>query len=123
MSTPNDSTKTDASSTPDSRVGSDGGFGFPASEVTLSPIEQFYVWVMRQNAKGKTWQITKTYSIGRLKIVFDWRSKTNLWGRFGGGWNWKFGFQAGGSTCIVSLLIADLRFSLKPNHRITDAEK
>ena len=45
----------------------------------------------------------------RLEGNFTIRSKSNSWGRFGGGWNWKLGFQAGGSTIIISLLIAELR--------------
>lgn len=47
----------------------------------------------------------------RLKGNFTIRSKSNSWGRFGGGWNWKLGFQAGGSTIIISLLIAELRIN------------
>ena len=34
-------------------------------------------------------------------------------GRFGGGWQWKLGFQIGGRTLIVSLLVADLIFTLE----------
>lgn len=51
--------------------------------------------------------------IGRLSIEYRHRSPENLWGRFGGGWNWKAGFQAGGRTLILNLLVATLRFDLK----------
>lgn len=44
-----------------------------------------------------------------LSITLEMRSSKSLMGRFGGGWNWKFGFQAGGSTIIISLLVMDLR--------------
>jgi len=43
----------------------------------------------------------------------SYRSKENLWGRFGGGWNWKLGFQAGGSTVIISLLVCEIRICIK----------
>ena len=39
MSTPNDSTLTDASNTPDSRVGSDGGFGPLSSADIIAGLE------------------------------------------------------------------------------------
>ncbi len=89
----------------------------------LSPLEQFYVWVMRRNAKEQVPRTTKEWSLGRLQVVFDCRSAKGLWGRFGGGWNWKLGFQAGGNTMIVSLLVADLRFSLKQNIKGSRAEE
>lgn len=30
------------------------------------------------------------------------------WGRFGGGWQYKLGFQIGGTTVILNLLVATL---------------
>lgn len=51
--------------------------------------------------------------LGRLEIKTLAKSKNSLWGRFGGGWNWKLGFQAGGNTLIISLLVIDVRFCLK----------
>lgn len=56
------------------------------------------------------YNIQKEWIIGRLKIKFEARSKKNLWGRFGGGWNWKLGVQGGSTTWIFSLLIATLSF-------------
>lgn len=49
-------------------------------------------------------------SIGRFEAELSWRSKKNLMGRFGGGWNWKIGIQAGGRAVIFSLLILEIRF-------------
>jgi len=43
-------------------------------------------------------------------VSFHYNKSNNLWGRFGGGWNWKFGFQIGGNTLIISLLICEIRF-------------
>lgn len=44
-----------------------------------------------------------------MKIKWKRGDPNAFWGRFGGGWNWKLGFQAGGSTLIISLLVGDLR--------------
>lgn len=46
--------------------------------------------------------------IGRLSITASMRAKNNAWGRFGGGWNWKLGVQAGGRTIIISLLVIEV---------------
>ena len=46
--------------------------------------------------------------IGRLEICFKWRKKCPFWGRFGGGWNWELGFQAGGRTLLVNLIFCSL---------------
>lgn len=59
------------------------------------------------------YDIEKRWQIGRLKIKFEKRSSQNLWGRFGGGWNWKVGFQAGGRTVIFDLLVCSVRLSLE----------
>lgn len=76
----------------------------------LSKIETFWLWVMRANAAEKRDEIRKQVKIWKLKITFRWRSKNNLWGRFGGGWNWKLGIMAGGKTVIVSLFVCEVIF-------------
>lgn len=53
------------------------------------------------------------FHIGRLRVKWEWRSKHCFWGRFGGGWNWKVGIQAGGSSMIVELLVCSLRFDVE----------
>ncbi len=60
----------------------------------------------------------KKIDIGRLSIELNCRSKKSRMGRFGGGWNWKFGFQAGGSTVIVSLLVLYIVFRLNKKGEI-----
>jgi len=45
-----------------------------------------------------------------IKISYSRRSKNSFMGRFGGGWNWKLGFQLGENTLIISLLICQIRF-------------
>lgn len=69
-------------------------------------------WACEQENKGT---IRKEIVIGKLYMQFLWRSKKHFWGRFGGGWNWKLGFQIGGSTVIVNLLTFSLRFWWKKN--------
>ena len=73
-------------------------------------------WILSVVRLNKLWpkkELVFSRTIGSLKIEFEWRSSKNLWGRFGGGWNWKLGFQLGGSTLIISLLICSITFNLK----------
>lgn len=48
-----------------------------------------------------------------MKVEVVRNSKADLFGRFGGGWNWNLGFQAGGSTLIINLLTFYIRFDFK----------
>jgi hypothetical protein len=57
--------------------------------------------------------VSKKFYIGSLSIKFEMRDKNGIMGRFGGGWNWKLGIQASGSTAIFSLLVAELIISKK----------
>ena len=41
-------------------------------------------------------------------FIFQWQDSNGL-GRFGGGWNWEFGFRASRSTIIFNLLFCSLR--------------
>lgn len=50
--------------------------------------------------------------IRRLFIGYEHRSKDELWGRFGGGWNWKLGLQAGYTTLIINLLICSITIAI-----------
>jgi hypothetical protein len=56
--------------------------------------------------------VEKEIVLGRLRLVFDFVSKGCFMGRFGGGWNWEVGFQAGGKTIILNLLIFTLRIEI-----------
>lgn len=47
--------------------------------------------------------------IGKLKIEFEYLKTSNVFGRFGGGWNWVLGIQVGSSTVIFNLLIFRIR--------------
>lgn len=77
----------------------------------LSPEENAIIEVVRLNKSRPRTEVRKNWQICGIAIQYQWRSKNNLWGRFGGGWNWKLGFQAGGSTLIVDLLVCSLRFA------------
>ena len=63
--------------------------------------------------KFKKKGIIKNMHIGAILITFKFKNKENFMGRFGGGWNWKLGFQAGGKTIIFSLLICSLIFNFE----------
>jgi hypothetical protein len=63
----------------------------------------------RKNFFEKT--ITIGITIGRIEITFLWRSRKSILGRFGGGWNWNLGFQAGGNTLILNLLVFSIIFA------------
>lgn len=65
-----------------------------------------YIWACNQNKI----EVVKKVKIKRLEITYHWRSKKNLWGRFGGGWNWNIGIQISGRTMIINVLIFSLRF-------------
>ncbi len=54
------------------------------------------------------YRFTKKFSLWKYSIRIEERSKDNLWGRFGGGWDWKLGIQIGGSTIIISLLVGEI---------------
>ena len=56
------------------------------------------------------YEFQKTITIGNRQIIFEKRSKKkNLWGRFGGGWNIVFGFQASGGTIIINLFVMSIQ--------------
>lgn len=62
------------------------------------------------------WNFIKKLRLGNWQVSLEKRKKDNLWGRFGGGWNWKFGFQLGKSTFIFHWLIGTL--SIKKGDRL-----
>jgi len=59
--------------------------------------------------KGGKLILRKEFKIKRLEITIDYKSSDG-WGRFGGGWNWVVGFQAGGHSLILNLLIFSITF-------------
>ena len=79
---------------------------------SLSDREAAIIAAVRANDVAPRLEIRRELRIGNLSAVFSWRSRKSLWGRFGGGCNWKLGAQAGCSTLIVDCLVFSLRFSL-----------
>lgn len=75
--------------------------------------EQAIVAIMRLNAAEPKREVRIKRRIGKLSIEYHWRSKKSLWGRFGGGWNWKLGVNFGSTVVILELLIFTLRFDWK----------
>ncbi len=75
--------------------------------------EKGIIAIMRLNKLIGIERIKKSWRIGRVEITFDWRSKKNLWGRFGGGWNWKLGAQWSRKSYIFNLLICSLSIRIK----------
>ena len=56
----------------------------------------------------------RTWWVWRLRVTVDWRSRDCLFGRFGGGWNWRLGLQAGGRTLAFHLLVATFTIRITP---------
>lgn len=58
--------------------------------------------------------IIKNFKLFHRWFRFSVCMKRNdgIMGRFGGGWNWKLGIQAGGRTVLISLLIMEISISL-----------
>lgn len=52
--------------------------------------------------------INWSWWIGRILFQLQWRNNKGVTGRFGGGWNWKFGIQAGGHTLLISLVVMEI---------------
>lgn len=84
---------------------------FPKETHSLTPEEAAIVAITRINKAAPRKGSSHAWTFGRWAIKYERRSKDNMWGRFGGGWNWKVGFQAGGSTVIIDLLVASIRIS------------
>ena len=59
----------------------------------------------------KEWD--KEITIGKIKLSSEHRKPNNLFGRFGGGWNWMLGFRLGDTTLIIHFLVFDVRISKK----------
>jgi hypothetical protein len=79
----------------------------------LSKDEFDWLSIIRLNKLIGIKGIEKRWRFGRFRLRFEWRSSKNLWGRFGGGWNWKLGFQIGSSTIIFNLLVASFSITLE----------
>lgn len=78
----------------------------------LSQQEQGAVAVIRiLKEEKKPWELKGSKTFGRLKFSWRFRSGKCLMGRFGGGWNYELGFQLGGSTILIMLLLGTISFT------------
>lgn len=66
-------------------------------------------------------EIRKKCRLGRNEFEFHWSSKKNLWGRFGGGWNWNLGIQCGRTVVILELLVFSLSWRRRAAKPIAEA--
>jgi DNA-directed RNA polymerase len=55
------------------------------------------------------------------RFKYSRRSSANTMGRFGGGWQWKFGIQASSGSVLISLLISELRIDIRSKKEIAAA--
>ena len=56
-------------------------------QIGVTDEEKGILAIVRLNKFFDKTEITKSVTLGRLRINFNWRSKSNLWGRFGGGFD------------------------------------
>jgi len=74
-------------------------------------------------------KIDKTWRVGRhFSVRLSYRGSDGWMGRFGGGWDWKAGFQtsspsAYGWAVLFSLLVAELTINWKTDAGIESAAK
>lgn len=81
------------------------------TENDLTPRERGIIDMVRFNDVTPRLEVRRDWKLWRWEFSYRRKSSKNLWGRFGGGWNWKLGIDIGGSTIILNLLVANLRIS------------
>jgi hypothetical protein len=79
----------------------------------LSLQEAAIVDIVRLNKAVPRKEVRREGQLMGWRFVYTRRFKDNLWGRFGGGWNWKLGADIGGCTIILNLLVASVRIERK----------
>jgi len=75
----------------------------------MSEEEGAIIGIVRLNRALPKREWKREVWVGRLRLQVQWRAANNLWGRFGGGWQWALGFVASRSTLILNLLVMTLR--------------
>lgn len=85
----------------------------PVINQKVTTEENGWLAIMRLNKLWLTKEVRKSIRIGQLTIEYHWRSKDNLWGRFGGGWNWELGLQIGEKTILIHCLVFTIGIYLK----------
>ncbi len=78
----------------------------------LTTKERFILDMVRYNKLTPvSTRIDKRFKIGRFNIHIEWKTSSNLLGRFGGGWNWKIGIMFSKTTVIINLLVMSIRIN------------
>ena len=65
----------------------------------------------------KPLEVKRSWDLGVARVTYNWRSRDSLWGRFGGGWNWKVGAQAGEGDVILSFVTFTVRIVYRKDWR------
>jgi len=66
------------------------------------------------------WQ--SNYIFNKISIGFYIGNKNKLIGRFGDGWNWKFGFRISENIIVFSLLIMEIVIFILKNNKKSNYE-
>ena len=77
--------------------------------VTEKKMEWFRKWISGE--APEYWykiRLGKWRTPGWACVTIEQRKANNFTGRFGGGWQWKLGIQASGSTVIISLFVMEI---------------
>jgi len=79
----------------------------------LTKKEQGIVAIVRYNKIRKLGWVNMVWDVGPWRIKYEKRPVSDLWGRFGGGWQWEVGICAstGFRTVIVNLLVCSVRIT------------
>jgi hypothetical protein len=80
-----------------------------SSPDNITPSERAIIDVVRANKAMPLKEVRRQWRVGHWRFSYSRRSSKNMWGRFGGGWNWKLGMDIGGSCVILNLLVSSLR--------------
>ncbi len=74
--------------------------------------------------RDKDWRVDRTLvDRRRLRVRYTRRGRDAFMGRFGGGWQWAVGFEAGArkpggrQTILLNLLVAMVRIEINPRRR------
>lgn len=83
-------------------------------------IDRAILRMCKYNREHPPIEISKRIEVAGVRIAFNWRSSKNLWGRFGGGWNWKFGIMASKSTVIFDILVFSIRIDKTARRKVAE---
>lgn len=61
---------------------------------------------------------SRSWNVQGRKVTFGHRTPDEPMGRFGGGWQWSLGFEAGGNTIIFNLLVCSVRIDRRKSMRV-----